>query len=146
MDAAGEFLFSTTDINSLDGELPVAGHAKIGPRGTAVASGYGGFVNAFDEVQVLIPVRGRMGPYVWPLLEMKGDKAKAYRSVIDAWVQVSLLGFELEHQYLVGLCSRYLILRLREGRTGCLMVEMPKARLETLSWTTWFRAQTVSCD
>ncbi|KAG8736136.1 hypothetical protein FRC10_009658 [Ceratobasidium sp. 414] len=87
MDAAGEFLFSTADINSLDGKLPVAGHAKIGPRGTAVETSYGDFVRAFDEVQVLIPVRGRMGQYIWPLVEMKEDKAKRYRNVIDQWVQ-----------------------------------------------------------
>lgn len=101
MDAAGEFLFSSTDINSLDLELPIAGQAKIGPRGTAVESAYGGFVNAFDEVQALIPLRGRMGPYVWPLLEMKGDKAMEYRRLINQWVQPLLdSAFERREKYL----------------------------------------------
>ncbi|KAF8598665.1 cytochrome P450 monooxygenase CYP63 [Ceratobasidium sp. AG-I] len=87
MDAAGEFLFSTTDINSLDGVLPVAGKAKIGPRGTACESGYGDFVNAFEESQALIPKRGRLGPHIWPALELGGDKAKPHRELIDKWLQ-----------------------------------------------------------
>ena len=100
MDAAGEFLFSSTSINSLDMDLPIAGKAKIGPRGTAVESMYGGFVNAFDEVQVLIPVRGRMGPYIWPLVEMRGDKAKKHRRVIDAWLQPLLdSAFDRRREY-----------------------------------------------
>lgn len=93
MDAAGEFLFSTTDINSLDGVLPVAGKAKIGPRGSASESGYGDFVNAFDESQALIPVRGRLGTYIWPALELAGDKARPHRDVIDKWLQVRIRAF-----------------------------------------------------
>jgi len=88
MDAAGEFLFGTTEVNSLDQELPVAGLAKIGPRGTAVETQYGSYVNAFDKVQALIPMRGRMGPYIWPALELGGDKAMACRTVINEWIQV----------------------------------------------------------
>ncbi|QRV82919.1 cytochrome P450 family protein [Ceratobasidium sp. AG-Ba] len=88
MDAAGEFLFSSTNINSLESQLPVAGKSEIGPRGTLPpATQYGDFVTAFDEVQVLMPLRGRMGPYVWPVLEMKGDKVAEYRRVVDRWVQ-----------------------------------------------------------
>ncbi|KAG8690868.1 hypothetical protein FRC09_011805 [Ceratobasidium sp. 395] len=103
MDAAGEFLFSAPDINSLDGKLPIAGQAKIGPRGTAVETTYGNFVNAFDEVQVLIPVRGRMGLYVWPVVEMRGDKAMGYRSVVDRWVQPLLdSAFERRKKWVVG--------------------------------------------
>ena len=90
MDAAGEFLFSTTDINSLDGVLPVAGKAKIGPRGSACESGYGDFVNAFEESQALIPIRGRLGPHIWPALELGGDKAKPHRKLIDKWLQVCI--------------------------------------------------------
>jgi hypothetical protein len=101
MDAAGEFLFGSTDINSLDMELPVAGKAKIGPRGTAVESGYGEFVNAFDEVQVLVPLRGRMGPHVWPVMEMKQDKAKVHRAQIDQWVQVCATRFGRKWEWLI---------------------------------------------
>lgn len=88
MDAAGEFLFSTTTINSLDASLPIAYQSKIGPRGSACPSGYGDFVNAFDESQLLIPIRGRLGPYIWPALELGGDKAKPHRDAIDQWLQV----------------------------------------------------------
>lgn len=34
MDAAGEFLFGASDLNTLDLPLPVAGQAKMGTKGT----------------------------------------------------------------------------------------------------------------
>lgn len=89
MDAAGEFLFGSTDLNTLDMELPIAGKALVGPRGSAViGKEYGGFLYAFEDAQVLIPLRGRLGPHFWPLLEIKGDKNKVNRDQIDQWIQV----------------------------------------------------------
>ncbi|KAJ1300310.1 hypothetical protein OPQ81_005132 [Rhizoctonia solani] len=87
IDAAGEFLFSCTSLNTLSLPLPVAYKAQIGPRGTAAPTSYGSFVSAFDEAQTLIPVRGRMGPYIWPVTEWKGDKACRHRRVVDEWVR-----------------------------------------------------------
>jgi hypothetical protein len=34
MDAAGEFLFGASDLNTLDLPLPIAAQAKMGPKGT----------------------------------------------------------------------------------------------------------------
>ncbi|CAE6433878.1 unnamed protein product, partial [Rhizoctonia solani] len=87
IDAAGEFLFSCTTLNTLSLPLPIAYKAQIGPRGTAAPTSYGSFVSAFDEAQTVIPVRGRMGPYIWPVAEWKGDKARKHRCVVDAWVK-----------------------------------------------------------
>jgi hypothetical protein len=39
MDAAGEFLFGASDLNTLDLPLPIPGQAKMGPKGT-MAEGY----------------------------------------------------------------------------------------------------------
>ncbi|CAE7113403.1 unnamed protein product [Rhizoctonia solani] len=87
IDAAGEFLFSCTTLDTLSLPLPTAYHAEIGPRGTAAPTSYGAFVSAFDEVQTIIPVRGRMGPYIWPVVEWKGDRVWKFRCVIDEWVK-----------------------------------------------------------
>ncbi|CAE6503085.1 unnamed protein product [Rhizoctonia solani] len=87
IDAAGEFLFSCTSLDTLSLPLPVAYKAQIGPRGTAAPTSYGSFVSAFDEAQTIIPVRGRMGPYIWPVAEWKEDKSWSHRCVVDEWVK-----------------------------------------------------------
>ncbi|KAH7332564.1 cytochrome P450 monooxygenase pc-3 [Rhizoctonia solani] len=87
IDAAGEFLFSTTSLDTLSLPLPIAYKAEIGPRGTAAPASYGAFVSSFDEAQAIIPVRGRMGPYVWPVAEWKGDKVWKHRCVVDEWIK-----------------------------------------------------------
>ncbi|KAL5632233.1 hypothetical protein ACGC1H_000286 [Rhizoctonia solani] len=87
IDAAGEFLFSCTTLNTLSLPLPIAYKAQIGPRGTAAPTSYGSFVSAFDEAQTVMPVRGRMGPYVWPVVEWKQDEAGKHRRVVDEWVK-----------------------------------------------------------
>ncbi|KAF8747683.1 cytochrome P450, partial [Rhizoctonia solani] len=86
IDAACEFLFSSTSVNTLSLPLPVAYKAEMGARGTAAPTSYGSFVSAFDEAQGIIPIRGRMGPYIWPLAEWKGDKVMACRRVVNEWV------------------------------------------------------------
>ncbi|KAG8714502.1 hypothetical protein FRC11_008220 [Ceratobasidium sp. 423] len=87
IDAAGEFLFSSTSLNTLSLPLPIAYKAQIGPRGTAAPTSYGSFVSAFDEAQTIIPVRGRMGPYIWPAVEWKEDKTWKHRCVVNQWVK-----------------------------------------------------------
>lgn len=59
MDTAGEFLFGSPDLNTLD--LPVPGplEAALGPKGIATDGRYGGFVQAFEQGQ--INVRARTG-------------------------------------------------------------------------------------
>ncbi|CUA76640.1 Cytochrome P450 52E1 [Rhizoctonia solani] len=87
IDAACEFLFSCTTLNTLSLPLPIAYKAQIGPRGTAAPTSYGSFVSAFDEAQVIIPIRGRMGPHIWPVVEWKKDQVWKHRCVIDEWVK-----------------------------------------------------------
>ncbi|CCO35185.1 Cytochrome P450 52E1 [Rhizoctonia solani AG-1 IB] len=86
IDAACEFLFSSTSLNTLSLPLPIAYKAEMGARGTAAPTSYGSFVSAFDDAQSIIPIRGRMGPYVWPVAEWKQDKVMACREVVNEWV------------------------------------------------------------
>ncbi|KAF8340598.1 uncharacterized protein EI90DRAFT_3117109 [Cantharellus anzutake] len=91
LDAAGEFLFGTTDLQTLSLPLPPpAKRSKLGPKGTrpddTVAVGtYSGFVCAFEEVQVSIVHRFRYGP-LWPIVEWFKDATQEHNEAIDAWI------------------------------------------------------------
>lgn len=87
MDAAGEFLFGASDLNTLDLPLPVAGQAKMGTKGTLAEGGYGNFVSAFEQALILLPIRSRLGKHLWPAVEVLADKARPYRNEIDFWIQ-----------------------------------------------------------
>ncbi|CEL62811.1 Cytochrome P450 52E2 OS=Candida apicola GN=CYP52E2 PE=3 SV=1 [Rhizoctonia solani AG-1 IB] len=87
MDAAGDFLFGASDLNTLDLPLPVAGQAKMGPKGTLAEGGYGNFVSAFEKALILLPIRSRLGKHLWPAAELFADKARPYRNEIDFWIQ-----------------------------------------------------------
>lgn len=84
MDAAGEFLFGTSELNTLDLPLPKPGVARLGPKGSAPEGEYGGFVSAFEEVQIRVLRRSQT--FLWPLWEFWTDSSKAPNAVIDAWV------------------------------------------------------------
>ncbi|KAF8340618.1 uncharacterized protein EI90DRAFT_2906526 [Cantharellus anzutake] len=91
LDAAGEFLFGTTDLQTLSLPLPPsAKRSKLGPKGTqpddTVAVGtYSGFVRAFEQIQVSIIHRFRVGP-LWPLFEWFKDSTQEHNEAIDAWI------------------------------------------------------------
>ncbi|GAB1524776.1 hypothetical protein RhiTH_007931 [Rhizoctonia solani] len=87
MDAAGDFLFGASDLNTLDLPLPIAGQAKMGPKGTLAEGGYGSFVSAFEKALILLPIRSRLGKHLWPAAELLADKARPYRNEIDFWIQ-----------------------------------------------------------
>ncbi|ELU45134.1 hypothetical protein AG1IA_00835 [Rhizoctonia solani AG-1 IA] len=72
----------------------------MGARGTAAPTSYGSFVSAFDEAQGIIPIRGRMGPYIWPLAEWKGDRVMACRRVVNEWVPLLESAIERRKEYL----------------------------------------------
>ncbi|KAF8671824.1 cytochrome p450 [Rhizoctonia solani] len=99
IDAACEFLFSSTSVNTLSLPLPTAYKAEMGARGTAAPTSYGSFVSAFDEAQGIIPIRGRMGPYIWPLAEWKGDRVMACRRVVNEWVAVSAISSLFQEEW-----------------------------------------------
>ncbi|QRV82734.1 cytochrome P450 family protein [Ceratobasidium sp. AG-Ba] len=103
MDAAGEFLFGASDLNTLDLPLPVAGQAKLGPKGTSAEGGYGSFVTAFEKALILHVTRSRLGRYMWPFAELSGDKARPYRDEIDFWIQPLLdIAFSRRDQWVRG--------------------------------------------
>jgi len=103
MDAAGEFLFGASDLNTLNLPLPIAGQAKMGTKGTQAEGGYGSFVTAFENALVLLPIRSRLGRYMWPLAELSGDKARPHRKEIDFWIQPLLdLAFSRREQWVRG--------------------------------------------
>ncbi|KAG9087188.1 hypothetical protein FRC06_002688, partial [Ceratobasidium sp. 370] len=103
MDAAGEFLFGASDLNTLDLPLPVAGQAKMGPKGTMAEGGYGSFVTAFEQALILHVTRSRLGRYMWPFAEIAGDKARPYRKEIDFWIQPLLdVAFSRREQWVRG--------------------------------------------
>lgn len=57
----------------------------MGPKGSATEDTWGAFANAFDEAQINITKRGRIG-YLWPLLEMFGDRNQKHVEVIREWL------------------------------------------------------------
>lgn len=57
----------------------------MGPKGSATKDTWGSFVNAFDEAQMNIMKRARIG-YLWPLLEMFKDRNQKHAEVIAEWL------------------------------------------------------------
>lgn len=87
MDTAGEFLFGTSSLNTMDLPLPKAGQAVAGAKGTATGGAYGSFVNAFDEGNVNIHRRLGKPQVVWSTLEFfKDGQAQAHKAV-DAYLE-----------------------------------------------------------
>src|ERR1700745_4103381 len=54
MDTACGFLFGVPDLNTLGMPLPKAGRARLGSKGSASESIYGGFAEAVEQVQVTV--------------------------------------------------------------------------------------------
>ncbi|KAF9520560.1 hypothetical protein BS47DRAFT_1387177 [Hydnum rufescens UP504] len=65
LDAAGEFLFGTTELNTLDFPLPRPGKALLGQKGS-------------------LPEGERS--WIWPLYELFGDATNPPNKMIDDWV------------------------------------------------------------
>lgn len=57
----------------------------MGPKGSATRDTWGAFVRAFDEAQINIMKRARIG-YLWPLLEMFKDRNQKHADVIAEWL------------------------------------------------------------
>jgi hypothetical protein len=85
LDAAGEFLFGTTELNTLDFPLPKPGKALLGQKGSLHEGEYGGFANAVKELQEVMNTRA-MRPWIWPLYELFGDATNPPNEMIDDWV------------------------------------------------------------
>lgn len=97
MDAAGEFLFGTSDFNTLDLPFPKASEAVLGPKGIATDGHYGSFVKAFEQGQA--NTRGRFGKPtpLWAALEFFHDTQADTNNVIQAYLD-PLIRKALDHK------------------------------------------------
>ncbi|KAF8331895.1 cytochrome P450 monooxygenase CYP63 [Cantharellus anzutake] len=85
LDAAGEFLFGTNNLNTLDLPLPIPGQSVIGPKGVQVEGDYGGFVHAFESAQIIITKRLAYRS-MWPAREFLTDQTMEHKVVVDRWM------------------------------------------------------------
>ncbi|KAF5345213.1 hypothetical protein D9756_011554 [Leucocoprinus leucothites] len=84
LDAASEFLFGE-NLDTLSASLPEPYKTPMGPKGSATQDTWGDFANAFDEAQMNVTKRARIG-YLWPLLELFGDRNRPHAEVISEWL------------------------------------------------------------
>ncbi|KAI0316899.1 cytochrome P450 monooxygenase CYP63 [Amylostereum chailletii] len=84
LDSSSEFLFGSC-LNALQGPLPIAFKAKVGPKGSTNDEEVGSFSWAFEDVQVKVAIRLRYGN-MWPLLELWNDKTTTSREIMHHWV------------------------------------------------------------
>jgi len=85
MDAAFGFMFGR-ESGTLKGELPRAGHAELGFRGTKTDDEYGVFIQAVDEVQVLLHKRFISHP-LWMVEELFKDQMKRPMKIVHKYVE-----------------------------------------------------------
>jgi len=85
MDAAFGFMFGR-ESHTLKGDLPRAGHAELGFRGTKTNDEYGIFIQAVDEVQVLLHKRFTSHP-LWMVEELLADQMKQPMVVVHKYVE-----------------------------------------------------------
>ena len=90
LDVAGSFLFGTKDLNTLDEALPRPGHATLGPKGTKMNGSYGTFLQAFEDLQMVLPLRFSRS-VLWPAFELWADSAQRHNKTIDDWVRPHIL-------------------------------------------------------
>lgn len=86
LDTAGEFLFGNSDFNTLDLRLPVAGHAKLGPKGAATEGAFGSFSMAMEDAEIHIFKRAFSTDMVWMAKEFFNDSSASNRKVIDEYL------------------------------------------------------------
>lgn len=86
MDNAGEFLFGTSDFNTLDLPLPIPGKAKLGPKGTATDGAFGTFAVAFEDAQMHVIKRASATDMLWMAKEFFKDGSSKDREVMDAYL------------------------------------------------------------
>ena len=85
LDTAGEFLFGTRNLNTLELPFALPGRAKLGSKGAELAGAYGSFVRSFDEIQNVISLRYERN-WFWPLIEFWKDETKEHRKVLNDFI------------------------------------------------------------
>lgn len=86
LDTAGEFLFGTSDLNTLDSPLPQAGSAKLGPKGSQTDDEFGTFATAFEEGGMEVVHRALATDINWTIKQFFGDKLVGPQSIMDAYL------------------------------------------------------------
>jgi len=84
LDTASEFLFGE-NLDTLSSSLPEPYKTPMGPKGSSTTDTWGNFAGAFDEAQINITKRARIG-YLWPLLELFEDRNSRHAKVISGWL------------------------------------------------------------
>jgi len=87
MDTAGEFLFGTSELNTMDLPIPKASEVALGPKGISTDGIYGGFVKALEQGQ--INTRRRVGQPipVWASREFFVDSQTAIIKAIREFLE-----------------------------------------------------------
>ncbi len=81
-DVAGDFLFGTDTLKTLDDPLPTPGKPD---HGSDTKGSYTQFARAFHQLQVLTLDRQRLS-YFWPAKEFFRDKTIVHTRSVDAWI------------------------------------------------------------
>ncbi|KAH6905109.1 cytochrome P450 monooxygenase CYP63, partial [Coprinopsis sp. MPI-PUGE-AT-0042] len=84
LDSASEFLFGK-NLDTLSQPRPLAGKARMGPKGSALEGSWGSFAHSFETAQINATTRARIGHW-WPLLELTKDINKEHADVIHSWM------------------------------------------------------------
>ena len=85
LDAAFGFMFGR-ELETLKADLPRAGHAELGWRGTKTSDEYGAFIQAVDEAQILLHKRFTSHP-LWMVKELFTDRMKRPIEVVHKYVE-----------------------------------------------------------
>ncbi|KAG8889661.1 hypothetical protein FRB98_003464 [Tulasnella sp. 332] len=86
MDAAGEFLFGTSELDTLNLPFPKASEVVLGPKGIATEGKYGDFVRAFEQSQLNARRRSVKPVAVWAAQEFFHDIQTDTTNVIQAFL------------------------------------------------------------
>jgi hypothetical protein len=128
LDAAGEFLFGTTKLNTLDLPLPRPGEASLGAKGTLSGGDYGDFVNAFEQIQSIVVKRTRRS-WLWPLFELFTDAMAKYNKAIDDWaspyIYINFLIFLIEEDCFALRSHPWSMMRWKRRKRGAVRRSMP---------------------
>lgn len=85
LDAGSEFLLGFSP-DALSAPRPVPFRTRLGAKGSATDDTFGTFAYSFEEVQVTISMRWRLGAF-FPLYELFGDRTLPHVEVITRWVK-----------------------------------------------------------
>lgn len=86
LDNSGEFLFGTSDFNTLDLPLPVAGKCKLGPKGPVTEGTFGTFGTALEDAQLQIIKRVSVPEILWTAKEFFWDGSAQSRKIMDEYL------------------------------------------------------------